>query len=388
MGKPQYFSQTEYDRRLDNFRQLMADKDLDACLISSPENIFYLSGLSHMGFFAYHLLVVPRDGKMALICRAMEQVTVEKLVVKPGRADFHGYADSDEPVRFTCEVIRQMGLAAGRLAMEKSSLFLPPRILDGIIAHLTQAHLGDCSGMVDGLREIKSEQEVIYTRQAAQVSDVMMRAARESAVAGVSEQEIAAEVHRAMLLAGGTYPGFSPFIRATPTLGEEHRTWSDHVLQPGEALFVELSGCIKRYHAPMGRLIYIGNAPTGTEVMVKLCLDAFNSIVSTIRPGVTAGRVYQAWQDVVDAAGLSHYRRHHCGYMTGIGFPPSWVGGSSVVGLRHDSNLELRAGMVFHLMSWLMGAGQGDYFVSDTAVVTEDGCEVVTGVSQELFITS
>ncbi|MGD2049264.1 MAG: Xaa-Pro peptidase family protein [Chloroflexota bacterium] len=388
MGQGQYFPQTEYDRRLNNLRRLMAERDIDACLISSPENIFYLSGLSHMGFFATHLLIVPRDGKMALICRAMEQVTVEKLVLKPGRANFYGYADSDEPVRFTCEVLRQMGLAAGRLAMEKSSLFLSPRIPEGISAQLTRAHLGDCSGMIDKLRQIKSEQEVAYIRQAAQVSDVMMRAARETAIAGVSEQEIAAEVHRAMLLAGGTYPGFSPFIRATPTLGEEHRTWSDHVLQPGEALFVELSGCIKRYHAPMGRLIYIGSAPIGTEAMVKLCLDAFHSIVSTIRPGVTAGRVYQAWQDVVDAAGLSHYRRHHCGYMTGIGFPPSWVGGSSVVGLRYDSNLEIQAGMVFHLMSWLMGAGQGDYFVSDTAVVTEDGCEVVTGVSQELYITS
>lgn len=388
MEQRHYFSQTEYDQRLNNLRQLMADKDMDACLISSPENIFYLSGLSHMGFFAYHLLIVPRDGKMALICRAMEQVTVEKLVLQLDRADFHGYADSEEPVRFTCEVLHQMGLAAGRLAMEKSSLFLPPRILEGIIANLTQAHLGDCSGMVDGLRHIKSEREVTYTRRAAQVSDVMMRAARETAVAGVSEQEIAAEVHRAMLLAGGTYPGFSPLIRATPTLGEEHRTWSDHILRPGEALFVELSGCINRYHAPMGRLIYIGSAPAGTEEMVKLCLDAFNSVVSTIRPGVTAGRVYQAWQDVVDAAGLSHYRRHHCGYMTGIGFPPSWVGGSSVVGLRHDSNLELQAGMVFHLMSWLMGSGQGDYFVSDTAVVTEDGCEVVTGGSQELYIKS
>lgn len=388
MGQRQYFPQTEYDQRLDNLRLLMAENDLDACLISSPENIFYLSGLSHMGFFAYHLLIVPRDGQMALICRAMEQVTVEKLVVKPGRADFYGYADSDELVRFTCDVLRQMGLAAGRLAMEKSSLFLLPRIAEGLIAHLTQAHLDDCSGLVDGLRRIKSEREVTYTRQAAQVSDVMMRAARETAVAGASEQEIAAEVHRAMMLAGGTYPGFSPFIRATPTLGEEHRTWSDHMLQPGEALFVELSGCINRYHAPMGRLIYIDKAPAGTEAMAELCLDAFNSIVSTIRPGVTAGRVYQAWQDVVDAAGLGHYRRHHCGYMTGIGFPPSWVGGSTVVGLRHDSDLELRAGMVFHLMSWLMGAGQGDYFVSDTAVVTEDGCEVITGVSQELHIAS
>jgi Xaa-Pro dipeptidase len=57
-----------------------------------------------------------------------------------------------------------------------------------------------------------------------------------------------------------------------------------------------------------------------------------------------------------------------------------------VVGLRHDSDLELRAGMVFHLMSWLMGAGEGDYFVSDTAVVTDNGCEVITSVSQQLHV--
>jgi Xaa-Pro dipeptidase len=270
--------------------------------------------------------------------------------------------------------------------MEKSSLFLPPRITEGISDRLPQAKFGDCSGLVDSLRQIKSARELDYTRQAADVTNAMMNAARETAAPGVSEQEVAAEVHRAMLLAGGTYPGFGPFIRATPTLGEEHRTWSDHKLQPGEALFVELTGCINHYHAPMGRLLYIGEAPSGSETMAQLCLEAFNSVVSTIRPGIKAGQVYQAWQDVVDAAGLSHYRRHHCGYMVGLGFPPSWVGGPMVVGLSHGSELELQAGMVFHLMSWLMGAGEGDYFVSDTAVVSQEGCEVITAVSQRLHI--
>jgi len=381
-----YFPQEEYDQRLHNLRQRMAAQELDACLISSPENIFYLSGLSHQGFFAYHLLIVPRDGRMALICRAMERVTVDRWVVTPGRADFFGFADSDDLVDFTCGVLRQMGLASARLALEKSSLFLPSRVTEGIVANLPQADIGDCSDLVDSLRQIKSARELDYTRQAAQVTDAMMGAARETAAAGVSEREVAAEVHRAMLLAGGDYPGFGPFIRATPTLGEEHRTWSDHKLAPGEALFVELAGCINHYHAPMGRLIYIHEAPPGTEAMAQLCLEAFNSIVAAIQPGVTAGQVYQAWQDAVDAAGLNHYRRHHCGYMTGIGFPPSWVGGPMVVGLRHDSHLELQAGMVFHLMSWLMDTGRGDYFVSDTAVVTEDGCEVVTAVSQRLHI--
>lgn len=386
MEQRPYFPPEEYDQRLNKLRQLMAERDLDACLISGPENIFYLSGLSHMGFFAYHLLIVPRHGKMALICRAMERVTIEKWVVAPGRADFYGFGDGDDPARFTGDVLHRMGLASARLAAEKESLFLPPRIAEAIVARLPQAHLGDCSGLVDSLRQIKSAREVAYTRQAAAVSDAMMRVARETAAPGVSEREVAAEVHRAMLLAGGTYPGFSPFIRATPTLGEEHRTWSDHKLEPGEALFVELAGCVNRYHAPMGRLLYVGDAPAGTEVMAGVCLEAFAAVVNAIRPGVTAGQVYQAWQDVVNAAGLNHYRRHHCGYMTGIGFPPSWVGGSMVVGLRHDSDLELRAGMVFHLMSWLMGAGEGDYFVSDTAVVTAEGCEVLTAVSQQLFI--
>jgi Xaa-Pro dipeptidase len=47
----------------------------------------------------------------------------------------------------------------------------------------------------------------------------------------------------------------------------------------------------------------------------------------------------------------------------------------------------VKQGMGFHLMSWLMDTGRpGDYFVSDTAVVTEDGCEVITTVPQSVHI--
>jgi Xaa-Pro dipeptidase len=308
-----YFTQTEYDQRLSKLRRLMAEKDMDVCLISSPENIFYLTGLSHMGFFAYHLLIVPLESKLALVCRAMEMVTVERLVVQPGRADFYGFADGEDPAHFTCDVLRQIGLASVRIAAEKSSIFLPPRILEGITAGLSLTAIADCSGLVDNLRQIKSAQELDYTRQAAKVTAAMMQTARETAAVGVSEQEIAAEVHRAMLLAGGTYPGFSPFIRATPTIGEEHRTWSSYRLQSGDALFVELAGCVNHYHAPMGRLIFLDQAPPGTADMANLCLEAFTAIVAAIQPGMTAAKVYQSWQDVVDSAGLSHYPRHHSG---------------------------------------------------------------------------
>src|SRR3546814_9251321 len=65
--------------------------------------------------------------------------------------------------------------------------------------------------------------------------------------------------------------------------------------------------------------------------------------------------------------------------------PPSWTGGNSVTGLRSDGDMALRSGMTFHILSWLMGAGQmgagqgrGDYFVSDTVLLGEAGAEVLT----------
>ena len=361
----------------------MTERNLDACLITTPENIYYLAGLSHQGFFAYHGLIVPRDGQLYLITRAMERVTIENQV---SEVQFIGQADSADPAQITLETLKKLGLASSRLGLEKKSLFLPPGIAETLQAQLAQAKWLDISGLVDELRLIKSAREMAYMRRAATVSDAMMQAAINTAEAGISEREIAAEVHRAMILAGGEYPGFAPFIRSSRRLGEEHTTWSDDILQPGDALFLEMAGCVARYHAPMGRLVFVNSAPPNTETMANVCIEAFNRVVEAIQPGVTAAEVYQAWQNRVDEAGLAHYRRHHCGYLVGIGFPPSWVGGSMVVGLRHDSSLELQVGMTFHLLSWLMGTGQGDYFVSNTAMLTEQGCEVLTTAPQHLQI--
>jgi Xaa-Pro dipeptidase len=380
-----FFPAEEYEARLRNVRQAMAGRNLDACLISVPENIYYLAGLDHFGFFAYHALIVPREGELVLTARAMERVTVEHQV---NRAHFVGYADGADPAQVTIDTLGQMGLAAARLGLEKRSLFLPVRIAEGLTAGLPNVEWTDISGLVDALRQTKSPREQAYARQAAAVSDAMMTAAINTARAGINERDIAVEVQRAMILAGGEPPGFGPFIRSTRRLGEEHCTWTDHALSEGEVLFVELSGCVRRYHAPMGRLIFIGAAPPETHAIEQVCLEAFARVVEAIRPGVKAREVYRVWQDRVDEAGLAHYRRHHCGYLMGIGFPPSWVGGSQVVGLRHDSDVELRPGMTFHLMSWLMGSGRGDYLVSDAALLTEHGCEVLTTIPQHLHVVS
>ncbi len=112
--------------------------------------------------------------------------------------------------------------------------------------------------------------------------------------------------------------------------------------------------------------------------MADLASRAFMAVVDALRPGATAGEAYRAWQDVIDDAGLAHYRRHHCGYLVGIGYPPSWTGGNTVVGLKSGSDLALEAGMSFHVLSWLMGTGRGNHFVSSPVLMTAQGTQILS----------
>jgi len=216
------------------------------------------------------------------------------------------------------------------------------------------------------------------TRSIARVTEAAAGAAIAAIADGVGEREVAAECLAAMTRAGGHPPGFGPFIRPGNRLGEEHATWGDGTLRDGDLVFLELAGCVSRYHAPLGRIIRLGDPSDADAAMARLSCEAFDAVLAALKPGNLARDVYASWQAIVDRAGLPHYRRHHCGYAVGIGLPPSWTGGNSVTGLRHDSDLEIETGMSFHILSWLMGTGRGDHFLSNTVLLGGDGAEVLT----------
>lgn len=383
MLAPPVFPGAELDQRLQALRGLLAQHDLDGIVVSVPESIYYLTGLDHWGFFACHLLIVPRDGGMILVARRMERVTIENQV---GNARFFGHADHEDPVDYAMQGLSDLGLHRGRIGIELRSLFLTPRIADGLRQDTSGVTWVDASGMIDGLRLVKSPLEIAYTRQAAAAADAGTLAAIEAIRDRASDYEVAAECHRAMILAGSEYPGFGPFIRPTRRLGEEHTTWRGDIFHHGDAVFLEIAAAYRKYQAPMGRLVYVGAAPQGAEESARLAIDGMQAICRAMRPGAPANEAYAAWQEVARAAGLKDYQRHHCGYSVGIGFPPSWTGGSMVTSLSPTAVWKLQAGMVFHAHSWFTNTDCVDYFISNTVLLTEDGCEVLTTQSPETLI--
>ncbi len=377
------FPAAELEARLTAVRSVMQERNLAGIIITVPENIYYLTGLDHWGFFSCHALLVPLQGEMALMCRMMERITVENQV---NNAEFFGHQDTEEPSDYIVKMINARGLGNARVGLEKRSLFLTARIAEMTQASAPAVDWQDCSGLVDDLRLIKSPLEQEYTRKAALAADAGALASIEAVHDGASDYEVAAECHRAMILAGSEYPGFGPFIRPTARLGEEHTTWRGDTFRNGDAVFLEIGGACRKYQAPMGRLVYVGNAPQGAEKSARLAIEGMNAICEALIPGNTTGSVYQAWKDVADSAGLTGYHRHHCGYLVGIGFPPSWTGGSMVTSLQPDNTRELKVGMTFHAHSWFTNTDVVDYFISNTVILTENGAEVLTSQSPQTLI--
>ena len=283
-------------------------------------------------------------------------------------------------------ILKKMNLGNANIGIQKASLCFPPTISDSLKDNLPEVKWGDANGIVESFRMVKSSREIEYIKKAASISDIMIQKAIDTAAAGISEKEIAACIHEVMIRAGGEPPGFGPFVRSAERLPYEHEIWSDRILQKGDQVILEMAASFKRYHSPMGRLIYVDKAPDGTVEVEKICIEAQNETIKSMKPGASFAEVYNTWQDVVDRNGLSHYRRHHCGYSVGIAFHPSWTGGIGVVSLHDKSDLVIKSGMVFHQLSWLLGCGKGDYFVSDTVYVNEKCGERLTNTSRNLFI--
>jgi Xaa-Pro dipeptidase len=83
-------------------------------------------------------------------------------------------------------------------------------------------------------------------------------------------------------------------------------------------------------------------------------------------------------------AGFEANYRKRTGYSVGVSYPPDW-GEGHILSLRHGDPTPLEPGMVFHVVPALREYGRWAVGVSETVLVTPDGCEVLTNFPRRLF---
>jgi Xaa-Pro dipeptidase len=376
------FAPAEYATRVGAVRAAMAERGFDALVVCGPENICYLLGLDHQGHFAFTAAVLGTEGPARIVIRTMERPTLEAQV--PDCVPLT-YGDDEDPAPQVAAALAE--LDAHDAGVELGTMYLPVAVWERIRAATPRLRFTGADGLVERVRQVKSPAEIRCIRAAAAISDRALQAGLTAAGSGVSERRIAAAVYHEMVSAGSSFPGCAPFVRSGETLAQEHVTWGDRELRTGDTLFCELAACVARYHAPCSRMAYVDGAPAGIDEAAAVVGAGLDALRGALRPGALTGDVYAARQAAIDGAlGRPARRRHNSGYVVGIGFPPTWSGGGVPVGIRPGGDIEIRAGMTFHVMSWLLGDGPVDYGVSDTALVTDDGCELLTSTARDPIV--
>lgn len=362
----------EYERRLRELRERIAERHMDAVVISDPENIMYLTDYQTTGYSFFQALVVPLEDEPFMITRKLEESNVIHRtwldITRP-------YPDTGDAIQMLVDALREFGLDKKRIGYERNSYFFPAYHQDCIHTTLTDGKLLDCFGIVEEGRVCKSPMEIALMQNAARATEAGMQAGIDAVQADVTENEIGAAISAAMFKAGGEPPAVMPYVTSGPRTMIGHATWEGRIVQPNEHVFLEVGGCYRRYHTAMMRTIVLGALSPSmykAQEIMKMALDAVHK---NFQPGMTVSDADNMIRNIITKNDIGARLVTRSGYSIGIAFPPSWDEGY-IVSLKQGESTVLKPGMTFHIIPWMWGVdGDKTCGISDTIHITEDGCE-------------
>ena len=374
------FDLQEFESRRENVRHQMVLQGIDTLILHSAPNILYLSGHHTLNLWDYQCFVIPAEKRPFMVLWQFERGRFEASAVQ---TELELYATHADPIEETCNALRRRGLDQGTIALEAQSRYLVPKMHDSLRDALHGARTVNGSGIVDNVRNIKSTREIEVMRLAAGITDRAVTAGYSCIRDGISDSEIAAQV--AAELIRGDSLGFSvyPIVSAGYRAGMPHNSNNGHIISNAETIFIECSPSLHWYHAPLMRTAALGTVSQEAEQFATLAAETVEAMLEMVRPGETASDIARVAEAKIAPIRDRILFHEVYGYPVGIGFPPTW-GEESGFAIVVNNHRPLAAGMVFHIPMTLRINGVMGVGLSQTFVVTDNGCETLSELPLEL----
>ena len=375
-GPKELPSTGEYPQRLALLQEQMQALALDSLIVSGPENLYYLTGLS-LNFGVPQYLIVQRDRGPRLVVYVTEAYNAEHFT---SVEDFVTYKPGEDPLVVIRKLISQGNAAGGRIGVQKNTISAED--YERLCGLLAEAEFVDSSGLVERLRMIKSAAEIAYMREAARAVEAATRAGIAAIEEGKTENEIAAAVYHASILAGSEHMSSTNFIISGERSVIPHGTWAGRKIARGDIVFLENSCRVKGYIVPLLRTVILGQPSDAVARSAEAVIMAREHTLAALRPGITSGEVQRTCERVFEKMGYGAHFRHRAGYTIGLQWPETYA-----MSIQPDDPRPLQPGMVFHLVPHLEFYDE-KYVVAcgEVALITEDGHEVLTHFEPKLFV--
>ena len=377
------FAETEYRRRLDKVRGMMAERELDALLVTEVPNVCYLSGYDTF---------VPNNFSCLTLSEAREptlQVAEFEIPgallnswVKDVRAT--RFNDPDAVVKEFSGILREHKLDGKRIGLETRLPGINIDVYEGLKSALPSAKFVDASDLVYRARVVKSPPELAYMRKAAGIAKKGIADAVAAVRSGITDNEIAGAAYATLAREGSEYFSCQPCVVGAHRTGWIHTSQRGTRVKPGDTVMMEVGAFVRRYVGAIMHTVSIGEPSKDVLRLVKASNDTLNLIAETVRPGRTAHEVATTVKKGLADVSAEAYSTGMFGYAVGLSFPPTWREGRFMI--AEGIHEPLVAGMTFLSPITLRLPGVLGIGFTDTMAVTETGCEVLTARDRTLAI--
>ena len=320
-----HFSKKEFLKRKKDVLNKMKEQNLDALLLFRQESMYWLTGYDTFGYVFFQTLVLDNKGNIILLTRAPDLRQAQNT---SNIEDIRIWVDQDgiNPTDDLKIILNELELKNKKIGVEYEAYGMTGRNAMRLNNSLeSYCEYEDQSELITKLRVIKSEEEIVYVRKAAELADIALDQAWKYAKAGVNESKILAEMQKVVLEGGGDYPANEYIIGSGSNALLCRYQAEKRNLSKIDQLSLEWAGTFKHYHSAMFRTIPIGKADPKHIKMHEACIEALENCVKTLVPGNNVGEVFDAHAKTFDNLGFNKARMNACGYSLGATFSPNWM---------------------------------------------------------------
>ena len=210
------------NNRLRRLRERLQEKELDAMLVSTPENRRYLSGFSGS---AGYLLISEEDAILGTDFRYVEQAgrqapdfRVQRIAATLAWFPELAAELGVKRVGFESQNMTVAAHSAFTKAVEESETSNRPELVA-------------TTEVVDQLRALKDEEEMEMLSKAVEIADEAFEQVAPTVEPGVAERDVAWELEKAMRDLGADSVSFDIIVGAGPNGALPHHRAGDKVIQ-------------------------------------------------------------------------------------------------------------------------------------------------------------
>lgn len=367
-------------QRLDEIREQMRDKKLDALLIYSQKRgqVAYVSGYIPNYHTNSAVVILPADGEPVLLIRFGFDMPRARALSWFG--DIRT-VNADHPGGFLQQCLRtvagmkldkaKIGLVAGDDAVDEIGLSLTRSIQE----ELPSAQIQHVTEMITRMRLAKQPAEVQKLRRSTQLAELAAAALQKSLIPGNDDFEAMGAAAYAAIRGGADR--CDAIISTRPShlaLPPSHQRFED-----GNPVSVELTVLCEGYWVQICRTYSMGEASPYQKRLFKACLESYQSALDVARPGTPVADLARAAMNPLNKSGFEGCVKYGLGHGVGLDLPEPYE-----VEICSQDILPDKMALVVHVGAWAAN-GEAAAFVGGPILINPQGASQLDQPQSEII---